>query len=77
MLCNFTFGSLLKLIVQKQPALYPFLTNDRNVTGNSVTLKPVICCFRLEHHYQKGLFRSNFLHILANKRVIYELELNL
>ena len=35
MLCNSTSGSRLKLTVQKQLALYPFLTNNRNVTGHS------------------------------------------
>ena len=29
----------LKLTVQKQLALYPFLTNNRNMTGNSVEKK--------------------------------------
>ena len=42
MLCNSTSGSRLKLIIQKQFALYPFLTNNRNMTGNSVEKK--ICC---------------------------------
>ena len=39
MLCNSTSGSRLKLIVQTQLALYPFLTNNRNMTGNSVEKK--------------------------------------
>ena len=43
MLCNSTSGSRLKLLVQKQLALYPILTNNRNVTGNSVEKK----CFVL------------------------------
>ena len=30
-----------------------------------LTLKPVTYCFRLEHHYQTGLFCSKFLYILA------------
>ena len=30
-----------------------------------LTLKPVIYCFRLEQHYQNGLFCSKFLHILV------------
>ena len=39
MLCNSTSESRLKLTVQKQLALYPFLTNNRNMTGNSVEKK--------------------------------------
>ena len=39
MLCNSTSGSRLQLTVQKQLALYPFLTNNRNMTGNSVDKK--------------------------------------
>ena len=39
MLCNSTSESRLKLIVQKQLALYPFLTNNHNMTSNSVEKK--------------------------------------
>ena len=39
MLCNSTSESRLKLTVPKQLALYPFLTNNRNMTGNSVEKK--------------------------------------
>ena len=39
MLCNSTSGSHLKLIVQKQLALYPYLTNNLHMTGNSVEKK--------------------------------------
>ena len=43
MLCNSTSGSHLKLIVQKQLALYPYLTNNLHMTGNSVE-KKMFCC---------------------------------
>ena len=39
MLCNFISGGRLKLTVQKQLALYPFLTNNRNMTGSSAEKK--------------------------------------
>ena len=43
MLCNSTSGSRLKLTVQKQLAHYPFLTNNRNMTGHSFE-KKMFCC---------------------------------
>ena len=43
MLCSSTSGTRLKLTVQKQLALYPFLTNNCNMTGNSVEQK-MFCC---------------------------------
>ena len=36
MLCSSTSPLRLRLTVQKQLALYPFLTNNRNMTGSSV-----------------------------------------
>ena len=39
MLCNSTSEGRLKLTVQKQLALYPFLTNNHNMTGNSFDKK--------------------------------------
>ena len=39
MLRNSTSASCLKLTVQKQLALYPFLTNNHKMTGNSVEKK--------------------------------------
>ena len=36
-----------------------------NVIQNILTLKPNICCFCFEHHYEHGLFCLKFLPILA------------
>ena len=48
MLCSSTTGSRLKLTGQKQLALYPFLTNNRNMTGNSVEKNIVVLNVKLE-----------------------------
>ena len=40
-------------------------TNKTYIQNVLLTLKPVIYCFRTEHHFQHGLFRSRFLRILA------------
>ena len=42
MLCSYTSGTRLKLTVQKQLALYPFLTNNCNITGNIVEKKSFV-----------------------------------
>ena len=87
MLCSSTSGSRLKLTVQKQLALYPFLTNNRNMTGSSVEKK---CFAVLNVKLQvKHLLFSSCTPLLkrlvllknfacpSNKRVIYRPELNL
>ena len=43
MQCNSTSGSRLKLTVQKQLALYPFLTNNRSMTDNSFEENVLLC----------------------------------
>ena len=42
MLCNYTSETRLKLTAQKQLALYPFLTNNCIITGNSVEKKSFV-----------------------------------
>ena len=42
-----------------------------------LTLKPIIYCVHLEHHYQNGLFCSKFFAYPSSKLVICGPELNL
>ena len=58
MLCNSTSGTRSKLTVQKQLALYPFLTNNCNMTGNSVEKK----CFVVLNVKLELKLRFKMLH---------------